>query len=165
MQFIKEKFADDPARAYTEEISRIDQTLDQVNKYRRPFLFIIPIALQTLAVVLVAALFLPGSEFQADLLWITDLSSHDPYYLVPVILLISLVIRHKQFLPHKKKFVLYLFAFIWCFFNLTAASGPLLFVISLLLLSTVQSSILDRRYKRGVVIDEDESISMSTDSD
>ena len=121
MRKVKTQFAADPGRAYAEEIHGIDVTLQQVERYKKPHLFVFPIAIQTLVAGYVLWMFLfmknqvldkqlDHPAFPADFLWFKDLALKDPYYVLPNILLIVLIIKFKVTLPDRGKVLLYVLA-------------------------------------------------------
>jgi membrane protein insertase Oxa1/YidC/SpoIIIJ len=141
------KFMEDPKNAYVEEISAIDCILNQIQKYKNPSLFIIPIVLQAMICTLLYLTRYWNSGWHVDFLWFRDLSAKDPYYLLSPILMISLIVRHQIFVPHKMKFVMGIPVLLLLFLSLNWAAAFNIFAICLIVLSTVQSSIVRWRYK------------------
>jgi hypothetical protein len=158
------KFAEDPPKAYAEEISAIDHILDQIQKYRNPLFFIIPIVLQAAICTLLYLTRYLDSGWQVNFLWFRNLSAKDPYYLLSPILLIFLIIRHHVFVPHKKKFVMGIPVLLLFFLSLNWAASFNIFVICLIVLSTVQSSIMRYRYKSPSIAVLATKLSAKTDS-
>lgn len=158
MRKVNTQFAADPGRAYAEEIHGIDVTLQQVERYKKPHLFVFPIAIQTLVAGYVLWMFLymknqvldkqlDHPAFPADFLWFKDLALKDPYYVLPNILLIVLIIKFKVTLPDRGKVLLCVLAlFLWIVI-LNIPAGMILFWTSLIAMSTTQTFLLNRRYK------------------
>jgi hypothetical protein len=151
---IAAKFADNRAKSYVEEISIIDRTVDQIQAYKKPLFFIIPIALQAAACLFVYAGFLhKRSDWQTSFLWLRDISAKDPYYLLPPIFLISLIIRHNIVIPHKMKCALAVPDLLLFLFSLNRSAAFNIFVICLMFLSATQSVIVKQRYKFPSIAD------------
>lgn len=164
---IKAKFTHDPAKAYTEEIHSIDNALSQNQDNKKRFLFIIPVLIQALVLSFVfAAFFGDENDFQSEaFLWIEDFSSHDPYYVVQLLFLISLIIKHRVFLPYKKKGLLYGLDFLLWFYFYNFPAGFVLFLTTLFFLSALQSFAIDSQSKKIPIANADETASMSEDFD
>jgi len=157
---IRAKFSDDPAKAYVEEIYSIDKVLTQNQRNKKPYLFVVPILVQT-SIFLIFAL-----PILTNLLARNDSSSerHDPYYVLPLLFLVALIIKHRVFLPYKKKGLLYGLDAFLCFFFLNFPAGFMLLVTSFVILSSVQTFVLDSQSKKVVPIANDrETTSMSED--
>jgi hypothetical protein len=144
------EFAHDPAKIYVEEIFLFDTAMNQIRKYREPLLFIIPVVIQALSCfyVLAHAHYLHArTGWQTQSLWFRNISAKDPFYLLPFIFLVLLIVRHITFIPHKMKFVLGIPVFLLFLVSINRSAAFNLFVICLLFLSTVQSAIMKLRYR------------------
>ena len=148
---LRSKFADDPEKAYAEEVYSIEESLHHNQNNKKPFLFIIPILIQT-SILVVVWLNFWGAQ-------------HDPYYVLPFLFLTSIVIKHRVFLPYKKKGLLYLLDFILAFFLLSFSAGGLLFVTSLLILSALQSFVLNSQSKPLLIANDNNTPSLSEEFD
>jgi membrane protein insertase Oxa1/YidC/SpoIIIJ len=148
------ELAQDPAKTYMEEISSIDKAGHKIRKYREPILFIIPVVIQALSyfyLLLHTHYLHRRTGWQTHFLWFTDISAKDPFFLLPLIFLALLIVRHMTFIPHKMKFVLVLPALILFFVSINRAAAFNLFGICLLFLSAVQSAIMRLRYKSSSI--------------
>ncbi len=155
------KFSDDPAKAYAEEIHSIDKVLTQNQENKKPYLFVVPILVQTSIFVIVA---LPTL---ANIVARNDYSSEmDPYYVLPLLLFVALVIKHRVFLPYKKKGLLYVLDALLWFFLLIWPAEFMLLLTSFVILSALQSFVVDSQSKKGVPIANDGgTTSLSEDFD
>jgi len=155
------KFSDDPAKAYADEVYSIDKVLTQNQKNKKPYLFVVPILVQT-SIFLIFTLPIIASMVARN-----DYSSErDPYYVLPLLFLVALIIKHRVFLPYKKKGLLYGLDAFLCFFFLNFPAGFMLLVTSFVILSSVQTFVLDSQSKKVVPIANDrETTSMSEDFD
>lgn len=144
-QALPQKRIDNQIEIPFEEIYAIDKTLNHIQKYRRPLYFIIPIVFQaTIGLFLLWAY--SYSNWKAEFLWISDISVKDPYFLIPLVFMITLIIRHYILFPHKRKFVLIVPALFLCFVILNRAAALPMYLICLIFISTVQTAIMRRRY-------------------
>lgn len=151
------KFSDDPAKAYAEEIYSIDLVLTENQRNKKTYLFVVPILVQTSIFFIVALPFLASNDFSSE---------SDPYYVLPLLFLVALIIKHRVFLPHKKKGLLYVFDAILWFFFLNFPAGFMLLVTSFVILSAVQSFVLDSQSKKVVpIVNDRETTSMSENVD
>jgi membrane protein insertase Oxa1/YidC/SpoIIIJ len=164
---IAARFADNPAKSYVEEISAIDRMADQFQAYRKPLFLILPIVLQAAAffsIFLFLRFLHSESGWQIQFFWFRDLSAKDPYYLLPPVFLILLIIRHIIFIPHKMKWALALPDLLLFILSLNQPAALNIFVIVLIFLSTVQLMIIKQRYQFPSMADTlPESLSANPD--
>jgi hypothetical protein len=150
---IVEKSLGEPAKAYVEEIYRIDAAINRIQGYKGPFLFVLPILIQTAMIVLAFRTFSGKFQFQSDRLrsWLQGLSSKDPYYVLPLCLFISLIVRHNLFLPYKRKIALFTVDAMLFFLFLNQSAGFTLFVTCLVVLGALQAFLSDSRSKKLLI--------------
>ncbi|WP_343153694.1 membrane protein insertase YidC [Buchnera aphidicola (Mindarus keteleerifoliae)] len=138
IDMIKEKFNDDKKRL-SQEIMMLYQK-EKINPFGGclPVLIQMPIFLG-LYYMLMSSIELRHAPF---LLWIVDLSSYDPYYILPILMGLSMFLIQKTSLndisdPIQKK-VMYFLPFIFVFFFLWFPSGLVLYYISSNLITVIQ---------------------------
>ena len=141
---LREKYKKDPQRLQKE-------TLEMYKKYKvnpvggcLPMLLQIPVFF-ALYKVLMMAFELRGAPF---MLWITDLSAKDPYYILPIVMGITMVIQQKMTptsLDPKQNKMMMMMPIIFTFMFLNFASGLVLYWLVNNVLSIVQQFFTNRR--------------------
>jgi YidC/Oxa1 family membrane protein insertase len=147
MSEIKEKYKKDPQKMQKE-------MMDLYKKHKvSPMGGCLPMVLQipvffALYKVLLISIELRGAPF---MLWITDLSAKDPYYILPVIMGVTMVIQQKMtptsMDPKQAKIMMFM-PIIFTFMFLNFASGLVLYWMVNNLLSIVQQFFVNRKLAR-----------------
>ncbi|CAL4317750.1 membrane protein insertase YidC [Buchnera aphidicola] len=142
IDLIKEKFSNDK-RKLSQEIMMLYQK-EKINPLGGclPVLLQMPIFLG-LYYMLTSSIELRHAPF---LLWIRDLSSYDPYYILPILMGLSMFLTQKTSLndisdPMQKK-AMYFMPFIFVFFFLWFPSGLVLYYISNNLITMIQQKLI-----------------------
>jgi len=141
---IKEKYKKDPQKMQRE-------TMEMYKKYKvnpvggcLPMLLQIPV-FYALYKVLMIAIELRGAPF---LLWITDLSAKDPYYILPIIMGITMVVQQKMtpssLDPTQNKMMM-LMPVVFTFLFLNFASGLVLYWLVNNILSIAQQFYTNKK--------------------
>ncbi len=141
---LREKYKKDPQRLQKE-------TLEMYKKYKvnpvggcLPMLLQIPVFF-ALYKVLMVAIELRGAPF---MLWITDLSAKDPYYILPIIMGITMVVQQKMTptsLDPKQNRMMMLMPVVFTFMFLNFASGLVLYWLVNNVLSIIQQFFTNRK--------------------
>ncbi len=144
MQELREKYKKDPQRLQKE-------TMELYRKYKvNPMSGCLPMLLQipvffALYKVLLIAIELRGAPF---MLWITDLSQKDPYYITPIVMGITMVIQQKMTPsagdPRQQKLMMFM-PVIFTFMFLSFASGLVLYWLVNNLLSIAQQFYVNKK--------------------
>jgi YidC/Oxa1 family membrane protein insertase len=144
MQEIREKYKKDPQRMQKE-------MMELYRKHKvNPMGGCLPILLQipvffALYKVLLIAIELRGAPF---MLWITDLSQKDPYYILPIVMGITMVIQQKMTPsagdPKQQKLMMFM-PVIFTFLFLNFASGLVLYWLVNNLLSIAQQIYVNKK--------------------
>jgi len=147
MQEIKEKYKKDPQKMQKE-------TMELYKKYKvNPLGGCLPMLLQipvffALYKILSIAIELRGTPF---MLWINDLSAKDPYYILPIVMGITMVIQQKMTPsaadPKQQKMMMFM-PVIFTFMFLNFASGLVLYWLVNNILSIVQQFYVNRKLAR-----------------
>lgn len=147
MNEIKEKYKKDPQRMQKE-------MMEIYKKYKvNPVSGCLPILLQipvffALYKILSVAIELRGAPF---MLWITDLAVKDPYYILPIVMGITMVIQQKMtpssMDPKQAKIMMFM-PVIFTFMFLNFASGLVLYWLVNNILSIVQQIHVNRKLAR-----------------
>jgi len=146
---IREKYKKDPQRMQKE-------MMEIYRKYKvNPMGGCLPILLQipvffALYKVLMIAIELRGAPF---MLWIRDLSAKDPYYILPIVMGITMVIQQKMTPtsvdPRQNKIMMFM-PVIFTFLFLNFASGLVLYWLVNNILSIAQQMYTNRKLSRQV---------------
>jgi YidC/Oxa1 family membrane protein insertase len=141
---LREKYKKDPQKLQKE-------TMEMYKKYKvnpvggcLPMLLQIPVFF-ALYKVLMIAIELRGAPF---MLWITDLSTKDPYYVLPIVMGITMVIQQKMTptsLDPKQNKIMMLMPVVFTFLFLNFASGLVLYWLVNNVLSIIQQFFTNRR--------------------
>lgn len=141
---LREKYKKDPQRLQKE-------TMEIYKKYKvnpvggcLPMLLQIPVFF-ALYKVLMIAIELRGATF---MLWITDLSAKDPYYIMPIVMGITMVIQQKMTptsLDPKQNKIMMFMPVIFTFMFLNFASGLVLYWLVNNVLSIIQQYITNKK--------------------
>lgn len=147
MNEIKEKFKKDPKRMQLEMTTLYKK--HKVNPLGGclPILIQIPVFFALYKVLLVA-IELRGAPF---LLWITDLSVKDPFYVLPIVMGVTMVIQQKMTptsMDPKQAKIMMLMPVIFTFMFLNFASGLVLYWLVNNLLSIVQQFFVNAKMKK-----------------
>lgn len=144
---LREKYKKDPQKLQKE-------TLEMYKKYKvnpvggcLPMLLQIPVFF-ALYKVLMIAIELRGAPF---MLWITDLSAKDPYYILPIVMGITMVIQQKMTptsLDPKQNKMMMLMPVVFTFMFLNFASGLVLYWLVNNVLSIVQQFYTNKKIAR-----------------
>ncbi|MCL5023169.1 MAG: membrane protein insertase YidC [Nitrospirae bacterium] len=144
---LKEKYKNDPQKLQKE-------TLEMYKKYKvnpvggcLPMLLQIPV-FYALYKVLMIAIELRGAPF---MLWITDLSSKDPYYILPIVMGITMVLQQKMTptsMDPKQNKMMMLMPVVFTFLFLNFASGLVLYWLVNNILSIIQQFFTNRKLAR-----------------
>lgn len=143
---LKERHKNDPQKMQKE-------TLEMYKKYKvNPMGGCLPMLLQipvffALYKVLMIAIELRGAPF---MLWVTDLSAKDPYYILPIVMGITMVIQQKMTptsLDPKQNKLMMLMPVIFTFMFLNFASGLVLYWLVNNILSIVQQYITNKKLR------------------
>lgn len=144
---LREKYKKDPQKLQKE-------TMEMYKKYKvnpvggcLPMLLQIPVFF-ALYKVLMIAIELRGAPF---MLWITDLSAKDPYYILPVIMGITMVIQQKMTptsLDPKQNKIMMLMPVVFTFMFLSFASGLVLYWLVNNVLSIIQQFYTNKKLAR-----------------
>jgi len=144
MQELREKYKKDPQRLQKE-------TMELYRKYKvNPMSGCLPMLLQipvffALYKVLLIAIELRGAPF---MLWITDLSQKDPYYITPIVMGVTMVIQQKMTPsagdPRQQKLMMFM-PVIFTFMFLSFASGLVLYWLVNNLLSIAQQFHVNKK--------------------
>lgn len=141
---LREKYKKDPQKLQKE-------TLEIYKKYKvNPMGGCLPILLQipvffALYKVLMIAIELRGAPF---LLWITDLSAKDPYYILPIVMGVTMVIQQKMTptsLDPRQNKIMMLMPVIFTFLFLNFASGLVLYWLVNNILSIAQQFYVNKK--------------------
>ena len=141
---LKEKYKNDPQKMQKE-------TLGIYKKYKvNPMGGCLPMLLQipvffALYKVLMIAIELRGAPF---MLWVTDLSVKDPYYILPIVMGVTMVIQQKMTptsLDPKQNKLMMLMPVIFTFMFLNFASGLVLYWLVNNVLSIIQQYITNKK--------------------
>jgi YidC/Oxa1 family membrane protein insertase len=144
---LREKYKKDPQKLQKE-------TMEIYKKYKvNPLGGCLPMLLQipvffALYKVLMIAIELRGAPF---MLWITDLSTKDPYYILPIVMGITMVIQQKMTptsLDPKQNKIMMLMPVIFTFMFLNFASGLVLYWLVNNVLSIIQQFYTNRKIAR-----------------
>jgi YidC/Oxa1 family membrane protein insertase len=144
MAEIREKYKSDPQRMQKE-------LMELYKKHKvNPMGGCLPILLQlpvffALYKVLLIAIEIRGAPF---MLWITDLSAKDPYYILPVVMGITMVIQQRMtpstMDPKQQKIMMFL-PIVFTFMFLTFASGLVLYWLVNNILSIIQQFYINKK--------------------
>ncbi|MBI4689182.1 MAG: membrane protein insertase YidC [Nitrospirae bacterium] len=144
MNEIKEKYKKDPQRMQKE-------TMELYKKYKvNPLGGCLPMLLQipvffALYKILSVAIELRGAPF---MLWVNDLSAKDPYYILPIVMGITMVIQQKMTPssadPKQQKIMMFM-PVIFTFMFLSFASGLVLYWLVNNILSIVQQFYVNKK--------------------
>lgn len=134
LEYISKKYKDDPdtlAREKTELIS----------KYGMPMGGCLPKLLQ-LPIFFALNRVLSNSIqlYQAPFLWIKDLSSKDPYYILPIAIIISMVVQSSAGDP-KQRFTMLAVALVFGAFASNFSAGLCLFILVGIVLMNIQTYV------------------------
>ena len=144
---LREKYKNDPQKLQKE-------TLEMYKKYKvNPMGGCLPMLLQipvffALYKVLMIAIELRGAPF---MLWITDLSSKDPYYILPIVMGVTMVIQQKMTptsMDPKQNKMMMLMPVVFTFMFLKFASGLVLYWLVNNVLSIIQQFYTNRKIAR-----------------
>jgi YidC/Oxa1 family membrane protein insertase len=144
---LREKYKKDPQKLQKE-------TMEMYKKYKvNPLGGCLPMLLQipvffALYKVLMIAIELRGAPF---MLWVTDLSVKDPYYILPIVMGITMVIQQKMTptsLDPKQNKIMMLMPVIFTFMFLNFASGLVLYWLVNNVLSIIQQFYTNRKLAR-----------------
>lgn len=143
---LRERYKNDPQKMQKE-------TLEMYKKYKvNPMGGCLPMLLQipvffALYKVLMIAIELRGAPF---MLWVTDLSAKDPYYILPIVMGITMVIQQKMTptsLDPKQNKLMMLMPVIFTFMFLNFASGLVLYWLVNNILSILQQYITNKKLR------------------
>jgi YidC/Oxa1 family membrane protein insertase len=147
MNEIKEKYKNDPKRMQQE-------MMELYKKYKvNPMGGCLPMILQipvffALYKVLLVSIELRNAPF---MLWITDLSSKDPYYILPIVMGITMVVQQKMtpssMDPKQAKIMMFM-PVVFTFMFLNFASGLVLYWLVNNLLSIVQQFYINSKVEK-----------------
>jgi YidC/Oxa1 family membrane protein insertase len=144
---LREKYKKDPQKLQKE-------TMEIYKKYKvNPVSGCLPMLLQipvffALYKVLMIAIELRAAPF---MLWITDLSAKDPYYILPIVMGITMVIQQKMTptsLDPKQNKIMMLMPVIFTFMFLSFASGLVLYWLVNNVLSIIQQFYTNKKIAR-----------------
>ncbi len=147
MNEIKEKYKKDPQKMQKE-------MMDLYKKHKvSPMGGCLPMILQipvffALYKVLLISIELRGAPF---MLWITDLSAKDPYYILPVVMGVTMLVQQKMTptsADPKQAKLMMLMPIVFTFMFLNFASGLVLYWLVNNLLSIVQQFFVNRKLAR-----------------
>lgn len=147
MNEIKEKYKKDPQRMQKE-------TMELYKKYKvNPLGGCLPMLLQipvffALYKILSIAIELRGAPF---MLWVTDLSAKDPYYVLPIVMGITMVIQQKMTpstADPKQQKIMMLMPVIFTFMFLNFASGLVLYWLINNIFGIIQQFYVNRKMAR-----------------
>ena len=147
MAEIKEKYKKDPQRMQKE-------TMELYKKYKvNPLGGCLPMLLQipvffALYKILSIAIELRGAPF---MLWVTDLSAKDPYYVLPIVMGITMVIQQKMTpstADPKQQKIMMLMPVIFTFMFLNFASGLVLYWLINNIFGIIQQFYVNRKMAR-----------------
>jgi YidC/Oxa1 family membrane protein insertase len=147
MAEIREKYKKDP--------QKMQQEMTELYKKHKvnpvggclPMLLQIPVFFALYKVLLVA-IELRGAPF---MLWITDLSAKDPYYILPVVMGITMVIQQKMTpstMDPKQAKLMMLMPIVFTFMFLNFASGLVLYWLVNNILSIIQQFFVNRKVSK-----------------
>jgi len=143
---LRERYKNDPQKMQKE-------TLEMYKKYKvNPMGGCLPMLLQipvffALYKVLMIAIELRGAPF---MFWVTDLSAKDPYYILPIVMGITMVIQQKMTptsLDPKQNKLMMLMPVIFTFMFLNFASGLVLYWLVNNILSIIQQYITNKKLR------------------
>lgn len=147
MAELKEKYKNDPQKMQKELMAMYKK--HQVNPLGGclPMLLQIPVFF-ALYKILSIAIELRGAPF---MLWITDLSVKDPYYILPIVMGITMVIQQKMtpssMDPKQAKIMMFM-PVIFTFLFLNFASGLVLYWLVNNILSIIQQFFVNKKLER-----------------
>ncbi len=150
MAEIREKYKKDPQRMQKEIMELYKKHKVNPMGGCLPLLLQIPVFFALYKVLLIA-IELRGAPF---ILWINDLSSKDPYYILPIIMGVTMVIQQKMtpsaMEPTQQK-IMMLMPVIFTFMFLTFPSGLVLYWLVNNILSIIQQFYMNRKLQRQPV--------------
>jgi YidC/Oxa1 family membrane protein insertase len=144
MNEVKEKYKKDPAKMQKEMMELYKKHKVNPMGGCLPMVAQIPVFFALYKVLLIS-IELRGAPF---MLWITDLSAKDPYYILPVVMGISMVIQQKMTpssMDPKQQKMMMLMPIVFTFMFLHFASGLVLYWLVNNLLSIVQQIFINRK--------------------
>jgi YidC/Oxa1 family membrane protein insertase len=144
MNEIREKYKKDPQRMQQEMMGLYKKHKVNPMGGCLPMVLQIPVFFALYKVLLIS-IELRGAPF---MLWITDLSAKDPYYILPVVMGITMVIQQKMTpstMDPKQQKMMMLMPIVFTFMFLNFASGLVLYWLVNNLLSIAQQFVINRK--------------------
>ncbi|MEJ2697817.1 MAG: membrane protein insertase YidC [Candidatus Sulfobium sp.] len=144
MNEIKEKYKKDPQKMQKEMMELYKKHKVNPMGGCLPMVAQIPVFFALYKVLLIS-IELRGAPF---MLWITDLSAKDPYYILPVVMGISMVIQQKMTpssMDPKQQKMMMLMPVVFTFMFLNFASGLVLYWLVNNLLSIIQQIFINKK--------------------
>lgn len=146
MEKLKKKYGKDPQKLQEEMMKLYAQAGANPLSGCLPILVQIPVFI-ALYNVLMVTVELKGAPF---ILWIKDLSDKDPYYILPVLMGLSMVAQ--QFITpatdKNQQMIMYILAAVFTFMFLTFPAGLVLYWLTNNILGILQSFIVNKAIKR-----------------
>ncbi|MEZ0324204.1 MAG: membrane protein insertase YidC [Hydrogenothermaceae bacterium] len=146
MEKLKKKYAKDPQKLQEEIMKLYAQAGANPLSGCLPILVQIPIFI-ALYNVLMVTVELKGAPF---ILWIKDLSDKDPYYILPILMGLSMVAQ--QFITpssdKNQRIIMYVMAAVFTFMFLNFPSGLVLYWLTNNILGLIQSFIVNKTMKK-----------------
>lgn len=146
MEKLKKKYGKDPQKLQEEMMKLYAQAGANPLSGCLPILVQIPVFI-ALYNVLMVTVELKGAPF---VLWIKDLSDKDPYYILPILMGLSMVAQ--QFITpstdKNQQMIMYIMAAVFTFMFLTFPAGLVLYWLTNNILGLAQSFIVNKTMKR-----------------
>ncbi|MCX7761145.1 MAG: membrane protein insertase YidC [Hydrogenothermaceae bacterium] len=146
MEKLKKKYAKDPQKLQEEMMKLYAQAGANPLSGCLPILVQIPVFI-ALYNVLMVTVELKGAPF---ILWIKDLSDKDPYYILPILMGLSMIAQ--QFITpstdKNQQIIMYVIAVVFTFMFLTFPSGLVLYWLTNNILGLIQSFIVNKTMKK-----------------
>ncbi|MEJ5172537.1 MAG: membrane protein insertase YidC, partial [Hydrogenothermaceae bacterium] len=146
MEKLKKKYAKDPQKLQEEMMKLYAQAGANPLSGCLPILVQIPVFI-ALYNVLMVTVELKGAPF---ILWIKDLSDKDPYYILPILMGLSMIAQ--QFITpstdKNQQIIMYVTAVVFTFMFLTFPSGLVLYWLTNNILGLIQSFIVNKTMKK-----------------
>lgn len=146
MEKLKKKYSKDPQKLQEEMIKLYSQAGANPLSGCLPILVQIPVFI-ALYNVLMVTVELKGAPF---ILWIKDLSDKDPYYILPILMGLSMVAQQviTPSTDKNQQIIMYVMAAVFTFMFLTFPAGLVLYWLTNNILGLIQSFIVNKTMKR-----------------
>ena len=135
LTFVKQRYKDNPERLAQEQAALI-------KKYGFPGIGCLPLLLQIPIFIAIRGVLSNALElYQAPFLWIPDLSVRDPYYILPLVLVIAMFIQ-AAYAEKKQQMTIITMGLVFGAFMVQFAAGLVLYFVMHSVLTVVQTRIL-----------------------